>query len=97
VEQFVSLLPIIGIALLFWLLIIRPASRRQKALSQLQSGLEPGNQVMMSAGIFGTVERIIDDRVQLRVADGVSLEVARGSINTVVPNEPVGGTGQDPA
>jgi preprotein translocase subunit YajC len=90
VEQFVSLLPLIGIALLFWLLIIRPASRRQKALSRLQNSLEPGNEVMMSAGIYGTIEQIVDDRVHLRVADGVTLQVARGAINTVVPAESPG-------
>ncbi|QZY30484.1 preprotein translocase subunit YajC [Nocardioides coralli] len=89
-EQFVSLLPLIGIALLFWLLIIRPASRRQKALSRLQASLEPGNRVMMSSGIYGTVEQIDDDRVHLRVADGVTLQVARGAINTVVPADSTG-------
>ena len=87
-KDLVSLLPIIGIALLFWLLIIRPASRQRKALSRLQSALEPGNQVMMSSGIFGTVEQITDDRVHLRVAEGVVVQVARGAINTVVKPEP---------
>ena len=35
-NELVSLLPIVGIALLFWLLIIRPQSKRQKALVALQ-------------------------------------------------------------
>lgn len=87
-QDLVSLLPIIGIALLFWLLIIRPAQRRQKALARLQGSLEPGQQVMLSAGIYGTVERLEDDRVALRVADGVTLEVARGAINQVLTPDP---------
>lgn len=94
-EQLVSLLPIIGIALLFWLLIIRPASKRQKAVASLQASLEPGNDVMLSAGIYGTVERIIDDRVHVRVADGVTLQVARGAINQVVHDHPSDATGPD--
>ena len=39
VEGLVALLPLVGIALLFWLLIIRPAQRRQKELGRMQSSL----------------------------------------------------------
>jgi preprotein translocase subunit YajC len=81
----VGLLPIIGIVLLFWLLIIRPQSKRQKALAALQGGLAPGNQVMLSSGLYGVVDRIEDDRVHLRVAEGVVIEVARGAVANVVP------------
>ncbi len=79
------LLPIIGIGLLFWLLIIRPQSRRQKAVLAMQSTLEPGSEVMLSSGIFGTLERVEDDHVLLRVADGVTLKVVKGAVANVVP------------
>jgi preprotein translocase subunit YajC len=85
VEQLVSLLPIIGIALLFWLLIIRPQSRRQKAVVAMQSQLQPGTEVMLSSGIFGTLEQVEDDHVVLRVADGVVLKVVKGAVANVVP------------
>lgn len=84
-EEFVSLLPIIGIALLFWLLIIRPQSRRQKAVVAMQSALEPGSEVVLSSGVFGTLEQVEDDHVLLRVADGVTLKVLKGAVANVVP------------
>ena len=87
-NELVSLLPIIGIGLLFWLLIIRPQSRRQKALSQLQAGLGPGDEVMLSSGIFGVVDRVDDDRLQLRIAEGVTIEIARGAVANVARQEP---------
>ena len=83
-NDLVSLLPIIGIGVLFWLLIIRPQSKRQKALAKLQGSLEPGNEVMLTSGLFGVVERIADDRLHLRVAEGVTLEVVRGAVANVV-------------
>ena len=86
-EELVSLLPIIGIALLFWLLIIRPQSRRQKAVLAMQSTLEPGAEVMLSAGIFGTLVQVEEDHVLLRVADGVTLKVMKGAVANVVPQE----------
>ncbi|MEJ7794726.1 MAG: preprotein translocase subunit YajC [Nocardioides sp.] len=84
-QDLVGLLPIIGIALLFWLLIIRPQSRRQKAVRAMQSELEPGAEVMLSSGIFGTLEQVEDDHVRLRVADGVTLKVIKNAVANVVP------------
>ena len=81
--ELASFLPLIAIVALFWLLVIRPASRRQKNLSRMQSSLEPGNRVMLSSGIFGTIRRIVEDRVHVEIAPGVEIEVVRGAIGSV--------------
>ena len=78
-----ELLPLVGIALLFWLFIIRPASRRQKELSRMQSSLEQGDEVVLTSGVYGTVRLLEDDHVLVEVADGVVIKVARGAIGTV--------------
>jgi len=90
VEGLVSLLPLVAIALLFWLLIIRPASRRQKDQARMQSSIELGDQVMLTSGIFGTVTELTDDRLMVEVAPGVAIRVARGAIGNVVPTEEAG-------
>ena len=46
--ELVSLLPIVGIGFLFWFLIIRPASKRQRELSRMQGSLEIGDDVMLT-------------------------------------------------
>jgi preprotein translocase subunit YajC len=86
--ELVSLLPIVGIAFLFWFLIIRPASKRQKELSRMQGALEIGDDVMLSSGIFGTLAALDGDKVHVLVADGVTIKVARGAIANVVQTEP---------
>ena len=90
-QELASHLPIIGIALLFWLLIIRPQSKRQKAVLSMQAGLQPGTEVMLTSGIFGTLERVEDDAVWVRVAEGVTLKAAKGAVGSVV-SEPAGPT-----
>jgi preprotein translocase subunit YajC len=87
----VEFLPIIGIALLFWLFIIRPQSRRQKELRAMQSSLEQGDEVVLTSGIFCTVRRLEDDHVLVEIAEGVVIKVARGAIGTVATkaNQPV--------
>ncbi len=85
--ELVSLLPIVAIGLLFWLLIIRPASRRQKELSRMQDALKSGDEVMLTSGIFGRLVDTEEDHVLIEVAEGVNLRVARGAVGTVVHQE----------
>lgn len=82
-QELVSLLPLLGIALLFWFLVIRPTSRRQKELARMQSSLKPGDEVMLTAGIFGTLRTADGDQVHVEIADGVLVTVARGAIGAV--------------
>lgn len=85
--ELVSLLPIVGIALLFWLLIIRPAARRQKELVRMQGALSTGDEVMLSSGIFGRLTSIEDDHLTVEIADGVNVKIARGAVAQVVQQE----------
>lgn len=82
-----ALLPLVAIALLFWLLIIRPASRRQKDQARMQGSLDLGDEVMLTSGIFGTVTGVDDDRLTVEIAPGVQVGVARGAIGSIVSSE----------
>ncbi len=82
--EFASLLPLIGIALLFWLLLIRPQARRQKELARMQSALQVGDEVMLTSGIFGVLRGTQDDHVEVEIAAGTTIRVARGAIGSVV-------------
>jgi preprotein translocase subunit YajC len=77
------LLPLVGIALL-WFFLIRPASRRQKDLARMQSALEVGDEVMLTSGVYGTVAAVADDHALVEVATGVVIKIARGAVGQVV-------------
>lgn len=78
-----SLLPIVAIAAIFWLLIIRPASRQRKEAASLQASLAVGDDVMLTSGIFGTITGEADDHVELEIAPGVVIRVVRGAVASV--------------
>ena len=86
-QDLVSLLPILGIFLVFWLLIIRPAPRRQKALQAVQRQVSVGDRVITGSGIFGTIASEDGDRFGLEIADGVVITVARQSVVGTVDDE----------
>lgn len=79
-----QLLPLLLIVVIFWLLIIRPARRRQNAMAELQRSVTPGTEVMLNSGIFGTVEAVEDDVITLAVSDATSLRVHKQAITQVV-------------
>jgi preprotein translocase subunit YajC len=84
VENAAPFLILLGIALLFWLIAIRPAQRRQRALQHLQGGIGVGDEIMLTSGIFGVVTSLDQETVHLQIADGVTVRVVRAAVGRVV-------------
>ena len=95
-QDLVAFLPLIGIALVFWLLVIRPQSRRQRELRDMQSSLEVGERVMLTSGIYGTLREVGDQTVEVEIADGVAITVARAAVGQVVERTLPGGPDDTP-
>ncbi|MBM9458795.1 preprotein translocase subunit YajC [Nocardioides sp. zg-536] len=88
-EELVPWLWIVAIALVFWLLIIRPASRRQKQMLELQNALAVGDDVMLTSGILATIVGTTDDHLEVEIAPGVVIRVVRGAVGSVRRDEDV--------
>ena len=88
-EGLASLLPFVLIAVVFWLLLIRPQRRRQMELARTQGGLEIGDEVMLGAGIVGRVASVDGEFIGLETSPGVQLRVARGAVVRVITPEPL--------
>ena len=79
-------LPWIAIFVIFYFLLIRPQSKRQKQHQKMVGGLQKGDQVVSSGGIHGTVQGIDEehDTVTLEIADKVRIRITRGSVARVL-------------
>jgi preprotein translocase subunit YajC len=84
----VSLLMIVAAAAGFYFLIIRPNKKRQQAARDMRSGLEPGAEIMTTAGIFGTVAVVTDDEISLEISPGVFLRILPAAVAKVVEPAP---------
>ena len=76
----------------FWAIVMRPARVQQRRVAELQAGLAVGDEVIISAGIYGTIVALEDETVQLEIAPGTVITAAR---QVVVRR--VGDPGPDPA
>lgn len=79
-----SLLPLIVLAVLFYLLLIRPQRNRARQAQALLSKVGVGDTVMTSGGMFGTVAEVEDDAVLLEVSPGVEVRLLKGAIQRIV-------------
>ena len=82
-ESLLAILPFVGIALLFWLLFVRPAQRRQRAMGRMQGDLNVGDEVMLTSGIIGVVRSLDQETVQLEVSEGVTIRAVRAAVGQV--------------
>jgi preprotein translocase subunit YajC len=77
VPAYAQFLVIVVAMIGFWAIVMRPARSQQRRVEQLQRQLEVGQEVVLSSGIFGTVRALSEGRVELEVAPGTVLTVAR--------------------
>ena len=65
---------------IFYFLIIRPQSKRQKEHQNLLSNLQVGDRVITIGGIYGRIESIREDSYIIKVESGELLRMAKTSI-----------------
>ena len=68
------------LAVAFFFLIVRPQRRRAQAHRQFVATLQVGDEVMTTGGILGTVRSLDDDLVDLEIAPGTVIRVARMAV-----------------
>lgn len=78
-------LPIIGMILIFWFLIIRPQMKRQKEHQQKIEGIKKGDQVVTAGGLVGKVHKVDDTYVELDIAQGVRVKAVKSTIGDIIP------------
>jgi preprotein translocase subunit YajC len=81
--MFLQFLPLILVFVIFYFLVLRPQSQRQKELQKTIAGLKKGDRVVTSGGIFGEVADVRDQTVMLRISENVRVEFSKQSITGV--------------
>jgi preprotein translocase subunit YajC len=96
----ISLLPMIGILILFYFLLIRPQSKRAKEHKQMVEALQRGDEVITNGGILGLIINVSEGYVIIEIAPAVEVTALKSSVQTLLPKgtlrsiEPKGGKTQ---
>jgi len=84
-----AFLPIILIALVFYLLILRPQSKQRKQHADTLSNLKKGDRIITRGGIYGKVisfQGKNENKVSIDVGSGIKLNIARSYIAGLASN-----------
>jgi len=85
-----SMLPMLLIALVFYVLIIRPNQKKIKSHENMVKDLRRGDKVVTGGGVIGTVSKIEEDNiVVLEIAPEVKIKVIRDTISNVISKAPI--------
>jgi preprotein translocase subunit YajC len=86
-SPFSMLLPILGMLLIFYFLMIRPQQKRQKEMQKMLTALKKGDRVLTASGLYGVVSGLRDDVVVLKIADNVKVEMLKSAVTAVTAHD----------
>ena len=79
-NDFLALLPLITVFIIFYVVLYIPQRRRQKKHKNYVDALKIGDDVITDSGIIGRVTNIKDDRVTLVLKKG-EIEILKSNIS----------------
>lgn len=77
-------LPIVGMVVIFWFLIIRPQMRQQKAHREKIAAVKKGDQVVTAGGLLGKVIKVDDQYAEIEIAQGVKVKAVKSTLGDIV-------------
>ena len=81
--EIIAILYIVALFALLYFLFIRPQRKRQKEHQKMISELKVNDEVITAGGILGTIVKIKEDTVMLRLIDNVKIELLKTAITQV--------------
>jgi preprotein translocase subunit YajC len=79
-----GLLPLVLIFVVMYFLLLRPQRKRQKEAAALQSAIQVNDSVLLTNGVIGVVTGIEDRFLWVEIAEGVQIQVIKGSVGSKV-------------
>ena len=80
-----QLLPLVLMFVVLYFIMIRPQMKKQKEHKAMIEAVAKGDEVVIAGGVLGRVAKVGDSYLHVEVANGVELQVQRGSVVQVLP------------
>ena len=80
-----NIVPIIGMVLIFWVLVIRPQMNRQKEHQAKIAAVKKGDQVVTAGGLVGKVIKVDETYVELELGTNVRVKAIKATLGDIIP------------
>ncbi len=76
-----TLITPVAIFVIFYFLMIRPQQKKSREQKDMLENLKTGDQIITTGGLYGTIVKFGENnRVKVKLAENVTVEIARGAI-----------------
>ena len=79
-----SILPLAAMIGIIWFLLIRPQQKEAQRHREMVRNLKKGDEIVSVGGLYGRVMSLTDERVSVKVADNVKVEIERAKVARVL-------------
>ena len=77
---FMQLIPLVLIIVVFYFFMIRPQMKRQKEAKTFREGLQKGNKVITTGGIYGIITEIGETWVMLEIDKNTIIKIEKAGL-----------------
>jgi preprotein translocase subunit YajC len=75
-----------SMAALFYFLLIRPQNKARKQMEERLAKLKAGDEVMISGGLFATIDRVEDKNIYLKLGNNV-VKAKRNAVIALIDDQ----------
>lgn len=79
-----ALIPFILVFVIFYVLIIMPSRRKQKKHQEMVEQLKPGDKIVTSGGLYGTVMAVQTDRIEVKISANVKVDITKNAVAAIL-------------
>jgi preprotein translocase subunit YajC len=81
-----GILPLLLMLPIFYFLMIRPQQKRMKEHKNMVGALKKGDEVVTNGGLGGTITKVGDAYLSMRIAESVEVNVQKQAIAALLPS-----------
>lgn len=86
IASMISWLPILFMLVIFYFLLYRPQKQAKQEREKMLSELQVGTEIVTVGGIYGKIISLDEETLQLKIAEGIEIKIARAAIGTLASN-----------
>jgi len=82
---FMDFLPLVVLVAVFYLLVLRPQSKRAKEHKTMVEALQRGDEVVTTGGEVGRINKVYEEYVGVEIAENVEVTVLKTAVQAMLP------------
>ena len=76
------------IFVIFYFILIRPQQKKIKQHEAMLLAIKRGDKIITGGGVYGVVEKATDEKLDVKIAEGVVVSVYRATVRQVIDETP---------